>query len=198
MHWFTALSGPVFMFIMQIGGITPGLPEVGAIISTPPAKSCPADSFCARRLGQDEAYRLYGHVSAGTPLFPRVYCDATSTARADAKALVGGRLLASRRRTGAARVHHLNVLPSCARSSKPVRARIDVVNSRAKPRARSGELDMTMQRVLLRVAQLMPHVACVDSRGAWKCASSALMVVAGRREASPPANRMSSFPYSGK
>jgi hypothetical protein len=59
-HWFTALSGPVFMFNMQIGGITPGLPVGGRDYLDPAGEKLPGGLIRARRLSQDEAFRRYG------------------------------------------------------------------------------------------------------------------------------------------
>jgi hypothetical protein len=61
-HWFTALSGPVFMFNMQMGGIAPGLPVGGRDYLDPAGEKLAGGLIRARRLGQDEAYRLYGHI----------------------------------------------------------------------------------------------------------------------------------------
>jgi len=62
-HWFTALSGPVFMFNMQIGGITPGRPVGGRDYLDPAGEKLPGGLIRARRLGQDEAFRRYGHTA---------------------------------------------------------------------------------------------------------------------------------------
>jgi hypothetical protein len=59
-HWFTALSGPVFMFNMQIGAIAPGLPVGGRDYLDPAGEKLAGGLIRARRLSQDEAYRLYG------------------------------------------------------------------------------------------------------------------------------------------
>jgi hypothetical protein len=60
-HWFTALSGPVFMFNMQLGGIVPGLPVGGRDYLDPAGEKLAGGLIRARRLSQDEAYRRYGH-----------------------------------------------------------------------------------------------------------------------------------------
>lgn len=59
-HWFTALSGPVFMFNMQLGGITPGLPVGARDYLDPAGEKLSGGLVRARRLDEVEAYRRYG------------------------------------------------------------------------------------------------------------------------------------------
>ena len=61
-HWFTALDGPVFMFNMQLGGITPGTPSGGRDYLDPDGEKLGGGLIRARRLQRAEAYKLYGHV----------------------------------------------------------------------------------------------------------------------------------------
>jgi hypothetical protein len=60
-HWFTALDGPVFMFNMQLGGISPGMPTGGRDYLDPNGEKLSGGLIRARRIGQAEAYKLYGH-----------------------------------------------------------------------------------------------------------------------------------------
>lgn len=60
-HWFTALSGPVFIFNVQMGAIVPGLPVGGRDYLDPAGEMLAGGLIRARRLSQNEAYRLYGH-----------------------------------------------------------------------------------------------------------------------------------------
>ena len=59
-HWFTALDGPVFMFNMQLGGISPGVPSSGRDYLDPAGEKLSGGLIRARRLSQSEAYKLYG------------------------------------------------------------------------------------------------------------------------------------------
>jgi hypothetical protein len=60
-HWFTALTGPVFMFNIQVVGLNPAAP-VGGRDYIDPSNGSKLDGglIRARRLERDEAYHLYG------------------------------------------------------------------------------------------------------------------------------------------
>jgi hypothetical protein len=60
-HWFTALTGPVFMFNLQLVGLDPGA-DVGGRDYVDPSNGAhlAGGLIRARRLEKDEAYRLYG------------------------------------------------------------------------------------------------------------------------------------------
>lgn len=62
-HWFTALSEPVFMFNIQVVGLDPTAPVGGRDYIDPAhGEELAGGLIRARRLDEDEAYKLYGHV----------------------------------------------------------------------------------------------------------------------------------------
>jgi hypothetical protein len=62
-HWFTALTGPVFMFNMQVVGLDAAAAVGGRDYVDPSNGAKLAGGLIrARRLEKSEAYKLYGHI----------------------------------------------------------------------------------------------------------------------------------------